>query len=289
MTTLTLQASRRCHNTLHPLHSAFYFSSEHNQEFAAIGLEPGAMAYFAGRAAPMGPVGAGVVTATFYNFNHALVERHIPRAWELAPPPVVLAARLRITDAYLTRLLGPEVISSAQLTEAAELALHATEACEIAGRPLYAGNAGLTVPDVPHLALWHATTLLREHRGDGHQASLALAGLDGLEALVTDSATGKGFTPYFLQATRGWSAQEWADAQDRLRDRGLLDKDGELTGQGVELRREIEENTDRLGFAPYQHLGADRVERLTELVTPFTRAMLAGDALPVRHLGKGTG
>ncbi len=286
MTTLTLRASRRCYNALNPLHSAFYFAPEHDEELAALGLERGSMAYFAGRAAPLGAVSAGTVTATFFNFNHDLVAQHIPRAWESASPQAVLQARLRITDRYLTRLLGREVVASHQMTEAAELALHATEACERPGRPLYAANADLPVPDVPHLALWHAVTLLREHRGDGHVAALVHAELNGLEALVTHSASGKGFTPYFFQATRGWSAEQWADAEDRLRERGLLDEAGELTERGAELRRAVEADTDRLGFAPYRHLGAEKAERLTELVGPFTQAVLAAEALPVKHMGR---
>ncbi len=287
MTTLTLRASRHCYHALNPLHSAFYFSPEHGREFTALGLGGESMAYLAGRAAPMGPVSAGVVTATFYNFNPELVARHIPRAWELASPAAVLDARLRITDAYLRRLLGPDVIASGRMAEAARLALRAAEACERPGRPLYAGNADLPVPDAPHLALWHAATLLREHRGDGHLAALTMAELDGLESLVTHSATGKGFTPYFFQETRGWTQPQWEAAEERLRDRGLLDKEGELTEHGMELRRSIEENTDRLGFAPYRHLGAADCERLTELVGAFTQTLLAGDALPLKHMGRG--
>ena len=51
------------------------------------------------------------------------------------------------------------------------------------------------MPEQPHLAFWHATTLLREHRGDGHLAALLELGLDPLEALVTHTATGKGMAP----------------------------------------------------------------------------------------------
>ncbi|MDI5967090.1 hypothetical protein POF50_033710 [Streptomyces sp. SL13] len=287
MTTLTPHDARRCYNAFNVLHSAFYFSPEHEKELTSLGLEAGAMAYFAGRAAPMGPVGAGVVTATFYNFSPSLVARHIPRAWELAGPADVLAARSRITDGYLTRMLGSDVAASQQVAEAAALALRAAEACGSGARPLYAANADLPVPDAPHLALWHATTLLREHRGDGHLVALAEAELDGLEALVTHTATGKGFTPRFCQKTRGWSEQEWAAAQERLRERGLLDAAGELTDAGTELRRTVEDTTDRLAFAPYRHLGEEGVARLTELAAPLTRLLLEAGAIPTRHLGKG--
>ena len=80
------------------------------------------MCYFAGRAAPMGAVGGGVVAATFYNFNPSLVARSIPAAWELASPDVVVGARFAAADAALTRLLGPDVIGSADMTALAAVA-----------------------------------------------------------------------------------------------------------------------------------------------------------------------
>ena len=70
------------------------------------------MCYFAGRAAPMGAVSGGVVTATYYNFSPGLVARSIPRAWELARPDAIIGARFAAADAALTRLLGPDVIAS---------------------------------------------------------------------------------------------------------------------------------------------------------------------------------
>ena len=56
------------------------------------------------------------------------------------------------------------------------------EECDVAGRPLFAAHMQLPWPDEPHLVLWHAATLLREHRGDGHVAALLTAGLDGCVA-----------------------------------------------------------------------------------------------------------
>jgi hypothetical protein len=79
----------------------------------------------------------------------------------------------------------------------AGLAREAASACTAEGRPLYAGHAGLDWPDAPHVAAWHAATLLREHRGDGHIAALVAAGLSGIDALVTHVATGQGFVPGF--------------------------------------------------------------------------------------------
>lgn len=281
------RAGRRCHNVLNPLHSTHYFSPDLGRELAAVGVEDPAAAYLAARAAAMGAVGAGVVTAAFYNFRPGLVARHVPAVWEAASPAVVLAARVRAVDATLRRLLGEEVRTAKEVAEAAELALRAAEACTPVARPLYAAHAGLPVPEEPHLALWHAATLLREHRGDGHLAVLLAAELDPVEALVSHTATGKGMAPKWALGTRGWKREDWEAAVGRLRGRGLLDGDGELTGAGVALRREIEVETDRLDRGPYEHLGAAGVGRLTELAGELAGRVLAAGAFPAGMVGRG--
>ncbi len=280
------RAGRRCQNMLNPLHSAHYFAPEYAKEMAALGLDSWSPAYFAGRSAAMGAVGAGTVAATYYNFKYELIARHVPAIWEKASPDAVLAARLRAVDGNLRRMLG-DGVDSPEMAEAARLALTAAEACTRHARPLYAAHADLPVPDQPHLALWHAATLLREHRGDGHIAALLAAGLDPLEALVSHTATGKGFTSKWALDTRGWTREEWDAAAVRLKDRGLLDAEGELTEAGTELRKDLEESTDRMDTAPYEHLGAAGVERLTELASGFLMTALGAGAFPADLIGKG--
>lgn len=288
MTTAALEprAGRRCQNPLNSLHAAHYFSPDLGRELAAIGVTRPRAVNFAVRAAALGPVGAGAVTAAFYNYKHDLVAEHVPAVWRTATPEQVLAARARAVDATLRRLLGDEVLASDGMAEAARLALRATEGCSRAARPLYAAHADLPVPEEPHLAFWHAATLLREHRGDGHLAVLVSAELDGLEALVTHTATGRGMTPSWVFTTRGWTREEWDAAAGRLRGRGLLDADGELTERGAALRDEIEAETDRLDRAPYEHLGAEDVRRLTELAVGLARTALAAGAYPADLIGK---
>ncbi|MER5277199.1 hypothetical protein ABT025_15755 [Streptomyces sp. NPDC002809] len=280
MSTLPPRAGRRCHNALNPLHSALYFSPDLGKELGGIGIDDPSAAYFAARAAALGAVGPGTVTATFYNFNHELVARHVPAVWDIASPEAVLAARLRAADSTLRRLLGEEIISSPELAEAAQLALRATEGCTRHARPLYAAHADLPVPEEPHLAYWHAATLLREHRGDAHLVALLAAGLDPLEALVSHTATGKGMAPRWILATRGWRRTDWEAASERLRERGLLTAEGELTEAGTALRAGIEEATDRMDLAPYEHLGGAGVARLTELGRGFLGTALAAGAFP---------
>ncbi|MFF5979862.1 hypothetical protein ACFY78_13555 [Streptomyces olindensis] len=289
MTTAALEprAGRRCHNVLNSLHSTHYFSPDLGREMETAGVTHPRAVNFAVRSAALGPVGAGTVAAAFYNYKYELVARHVPAVWESTTPGRVLAARARAVDATLRRLLGEEAVASAEMAEAARLALRAAEACSREARPLYAAHADLPVPEEPHLAYWHAATLLREHRGDGHLAVLMSAGLDGLEALVTHTATGKGMTPKWVFGTRGWSQEEWDAASDRLRERGLLDGTGELTERGTALRQEIENETDRLDRAPYEHLGPEGVARLTELGGAFARAALMAGAFPADLIGKG--
>ncbi|MFE2015425.1 hypothetical protein [Streptomyces sp. NPDC059491] len=286
-TALPPRAGRRCHNALNPLHSTVYFSPDLDREFTALGFTDQSAMRLASRSAALGAVGAGTVAATFYNYNHELLSRHLPAVWETASPAAVLDARLRTADATLRRLLGDDAVASPEMAEAAGLALHAAQACTRHARPLYSAHADLPVPEEPHLAYWHAATLLREHRGDGHLTALLSAGLDPVEALVSHTATGKGMAPRWVLGSRGWRRDDWDAAVERLRGRGLLDADGELTESGTALRAGLEEDTDRLDAAPYAHLGAAGVERLTELGRGFLFAAASAGAFPADLTGKG--
>lgn len=265
---------------LEPLHALGYFAPEVEEELTTLGLRRGRTCYFASRAAPMGRVGPGTVAATFYVFNPAVVAHLLPAAWEAATPQNVVAARYRGIDAAWRRLLGDDVLASPGMEEAADLARTAARGCAVDGRPLYAAHADLAWPEEPHLVLFHALTLPREHRGDGHVAALQVAGLSGLEALVTHTATGRGFTRPAAQATRGWSEEQWAAAVHGLRGRTLLGADGELTDDGRALRSSIEADTDRLAVAPWRHLGADGAARLRDVAGPLAHQVLRAGAFP---------
>jgi hypothetical protein len=271
---------KRFKSAFDSLHALAYFAPEVDQALTGIGLRPGRMPYFAGRSAAMGQVGPEVVAATFYNFNPEVVARVIPRAWTLATPEQILAARLEGVDQALTRLLGEGELKSDQVVEAAELAREATAGCTTEGRPLYAAHAGLDWPEPPHLALWHAITLLREHRGDGHVAALLLNGLSGVEALVTHVATGGGFTVDAAKLTRGWSDEQWAATEQRLRDRGILDAEGTLTAEGLAVRDRVETATEAAARGPWDHLGPEKTARLEELGRDLTRRVVSAGAFP---------
>jgi hypothetical protein len=275
--------SGRTARRLETLHALGYFAPEVEAELVALGVRPGRACYFASRAAALGAVGAGAVAATFYVFHPGLVARFVPAVWAAADPADVCAARLRGIDAAYRRLLGDEALAAPEVAEAAGLLRTAAEAAEPAGRPLHAAHADLPWPEQPHLALWHGLTLLREHRGDGHVAALLAAGLSGVEALVSHTATGRGFTQPAAQATRGWSDEEWSGAVASLADRGLVEgsgADAALTDAGVALRARVEAQTEELAAGPWDALGEQGTARVEEIGTPLVRAALAAGAFP---------
>jgi hypothetical protein len=190
----------------------------------------------------------------------------------------VLAARLEGADAALRRLLGGWA-EGPEAAEAAALGRRAMEGRDPAGRPLFAAHAALGWPEEPHLALWHAATLYREFRGDGHVACLLADGVDGCEAHVL--AAGAGQLPgAFLREYRGWSEEEWAAAAARLRARGLAAGDGRLTEAGRAARAAIEDRTDDLAMDPWRHLGEQGSARLLDLLGRPTRLIVQGRGVP---------
>jgi hypothetical protein len=264
--------ARKTWRTLEPLHGMIYFVPEAGEEYARLGID-GRAGYFASRAAPMGAVSADVVVSTFFNFNAELVREAIPGAWQIAAPEALVAARFRAADAAFRRLLGDAVVESEEVRRAASLARTAAEEAgrRPEGRPLAAAHADVSWPTAPHLQLWHAQSILREFRGDGHVALLVVHGLSGIESLITHAATGD-VPGHVLRTSRGWSQDQWETAVDALRGRGWLQR-GEglrLTDWGGAQRRAIEVGTDALAAAPYAALGDDGCAELRALARPWS-------------------
>ena len=259
-----------------------YFAPEAGQSYNRLGLRAEA-GYFASRSAAMGAVGAETVIATFFNFYPGLVRDVIPEAWTIVSPAAVLAARLDAADAALRRMLGA-AIDSPEMVRAAALARRAAEraARRYEGRPLFAAHAGLPWPESAHLELWHAQTLLREYRGDGHIAALVMHDLDPVEALGLHLATGE-LPEAFLRGSRGWPDPDWEAGVDRLVARGLVTRvepsethraTVALTDRGATVREAIEAETDRAAAYAYEALGEEECSELRTLARPFSRAVV---------------
>ncbi|HEY1280164.1 MAG TPA: hypothetical protein VGF22_10865 [Acidimicrobiales bacterium] len=268
--------ARRLWQWLETINAVAYFTPECREAPARLGLAGFWMGYFACRAAPMGAVGAGVVEATFYNFHPARVGRAIPEAWARSTPAAVLEARSTAAAAALRRLLagGADRLAAAVTSDLRR----AIDQGVPAGRPLFAANAELPPPDDPVAALWLAATTLREHRGDSHVALLAAAGLDGCEVHVLAAAV-NGVPSELYQQSRGWTADDWGAAVERLAARGLVQADGMITDAGSAEHEVIERRTDALAAAPYAAVGDDTLDRLITALEPAARAVAGADEI----------
>ncbi|GAA3487117.1 SCO6745 family protein [Streptomyces cremeus] len=273
--------ARQLWKLLEPVHATVYYAAEAFEAAERLGhaVDERWPSYFAYRAAPLGPVGPHLVTALFYSFSPRMVERYVTPARRTATPERVLAARGEAVDRALRRLLG-ERIDSPELREAADLVRRAARAADTAGRPLAAANAALPWPDAPHLVLWQAATVLREHRGDGHLAALQAHGIGPVESLVSQAAAGA--APREVFDSRRWEEAEWDAACHRLAARGLLAADGTATDAGRRVRTAVEHLTDRLALAPWDALTPGEAARLPELLSPLVLDIVSTGLLPAR-------
>ncbi|WP_220504897.1 MarR family winged helix-turn-helix transcriptional regulator [Microbispora sp. H10830] len=251
------------------------FSEVVNEAFLALGMRNYWDGYFAGRAAPLGSAPAEVVHAVFYNFADGEVARHIPWVWGKITPQEAITVRERGSTAALRQMIG-ELADSPGLVRAADLATRAAVSAPTEGRPLYAGLRALDVPEEPVARLWHAATLLREHRGDGHNAALLAHGIGGTEAHV------------LMAVSLGMRAEEFGRIHhlpqarltavvDGLRGRGLVDAAGGFTDAGRETRQRIEALTDELAAPAYDVLSADELDELAAGLEPIAAAVWAFD------------
>nr|WP_239159731.1 hypothetical protein [Actinoplanes humidus] len=278
-----MEVPRRVWSLFEPLHAVTYFAPAARAALVDAGLKGFWRGYFAGRAAPLGAVGAGPVTAAFFGFAPAMVARALPDVWSRASPEAVLVARLEGARAALDDLLkGTEVAEAAELLEAA------AGEVELPGRVLGAANADLPRPDDALGRLWQAATVLREHRGDGHVAALLTTGVDGCESVVWRAVLDGGELPASMQQARGWTDEQWGAAVRRLADRGWIAEDGTVTAAARAAYAQVEALTDRLAAGPWERLGEDATRRCVQLLGPLaerTWAVLPKDnPIPLRPL-----
>lgn len=264
-------AARRLHRLVEPIHLVTYFSGEPTDALMALGLRNYWDGYFAGRAAPLGRVPAGVVHAVFYNFAEGEVARHIPRVWETATPEEALAARERGSVAALRRILG-DLADAPVLTRAAELATTAATGAPTEGRALYAALRTVPLPGEPVARLWHAATLLREHRGDGHIAALVAAGIGGTEAHVLH-ALSENIPAEKYGRVHHLASDRLARVVDGMQARGLIDASGCLSDAGWKTKERIESVTDDLAAPAYSSLKPSEVDQLIADLEPISAAL----------------
>ncbi len=240
-------------------------------------------------------MGSPAITALFYGFDPSFVARAVPSVWSLCSPIEALAAR-QDGAAEALQAVWATTTDAESSAEALERAFEILEcACQVASddpRPLGLSNASLPWPSNPYGRLWHATTILREHRGDGHIAALLSNGLGPCEATVLRSACSDTKLDS-IRSARGWDDDAWDKAGQRLIGRGLLQieqaastglvlPDGTTvlaTLNGRELHRSVEELTDVLAAGPFTRLAQDYGE-LESILAPVVAGLQQSSIIP---------
>jgi hypothetical protein len=271
--------ARRIWRRLEPYHAITYFEPESRAAWESMGMKGFWMGYFASRAAPMGPAGPKLVTATFYNFHPSRVERAVPDCWHITTPHAIMRARL---DGMVDALAAAADIDLEAVALLAPLARTVAEATcgDIGGRPLFGAHADQPWPEEgAALQAWWAATLIREHRGDGHIAALLDAGIGPCEALVLQS-TYTAIPREVLQGTRNWPDEDWEIAVASLIERGWLDRDGSGNERGREGLAAIEHRTDELAARPLAMIGVDAAAALAEAALPVAEGVMKSGVVP---------
>jgi hypothetical protein len=229
---------RSLRDAIEPIATICFWSEPAYDAYAAKGLDFLA-GYVWGRASALGEPEAPVVASAFGVFEPGLVATLYDAGRTACSLADVRSAKESGAVAALRHVLG-----DVDVGPVLAVLRRAAAAANPTGRALHAGWTALPWPADPLGQLWHACSILREHRGDGHVAAYVAAGLSGLEAnLLTEARVG--WEPLSYTGSRGWAPEAMKQAAEDLVSRGLFDGNT-LTPAGRELRDEIERTTDRL-------------------------------------------
>jgi hypothetical protein len=265
--------ARRMFELVEPIGVIPYSADEPNEAMFALGFTNYWDTYFAGRAAPLGRVPAELVDALFYNFAPGEVARHIPKVWQTTTPEAAIEARQHGCVKALRRILGDHV-DSAAFARASELLLRAATNAPIEGRPMYAALRAVQIPDDVVGRFFHAASLLREHRGDGHIAALRVEDVGGTEAHVL-LALDMGMPAEKFGRIHHLPPAQLAAVIGGMRDRNLIGEDGWLSEPGRAVKARVEALTDDLAAKPYEYLESDELDELVATLEPLASLLLA--------------
>ena len=238
------------------------------RRFEGLGL-PGPIGYIASRCAPLASAGAEAVTAAFgsirpqavsLTFDLVASSTNFESVWQERNKAIVEGLH-EFAPAIVPALeeLGPTLWS-------------VVEQLPTTGRVFFASHLPMERPTDPLLSGWHAVNCLREWRGDTHWAVVAAAGLTGIEASILHNAW-LGYEDGWLPTSRGSSPDEIQVGWELLAARGLV-RDRHVTDEALQLRQQIEDDTDRLTTLPWQLLGEPASLQFAERFEPPCELLL---------------
>jgi hypothetical protein len=278
---------RRLCGALEPVIGSVYFSPECHANYVGLGFDPSpatrggvalpdGVAYATSRGSLLGDARGSVVAAAFGVFEPHGIAAAADQGWTITDAASILAAREFGAIAQLERILGPDPAGRARVEE---LLRRAVDGLTIGPRPLAAGAAAAPVTDHPLGPIFRFGDIIREFRGDSHNAAWAAAGLDGTQiGLLTELYWGLPLRSY--TRTRGWSVEQFDTAEDELRSRDLIDVNGGFTAAGRAAREAIEVATDRQMASVIRRLEDDTTELIALLSSWGAAVRSAGGYLP---------
>jgi hypothetical protein len=258
-----LRVVRELSRVLEPFVGCVYFAPEVHSNYVHLGFLPSprnvgevqmpdGFAYFTSRGSLLGQVHGNLVASAFAVFNPQVVIPAVTAGWAVTNAPIIRQARQSGAVEFLSRVLADDIGNANLVADALE---RGAFACNVAGRPLFAGVVAGTPPSNPIDRAWFFGDALREARGDGHTAAWTCKNLDPIEiGLLTELYWGLPSKSYVR--TRGWSSDQLDAGLRRLAERGLVD-DGTLTRSGLALREAIETDTDTQMVPALHAIGAD--------------------------------
>jgi hypothetical protein len=228
----------------------------------------GPLGYIASRCAPLAPAGPSAVTAAFGSISplgiaavfDLLDGDGFARMWQVRDE-AVMEGLATFTPELLDTLgaMGPDLWT-------------VVDTLPLVGRVLFGAHLRMPRPTDAALSGWHAVNCLREWRGDTHWALVVAAGLTHAEASILHNAW-LGYEDDWLARSRGTSPDAIEDGWRALEAKGLA-VDRTVTPDGVTLRQDIEDDTDRLTSLPWEFLGEDRSIEFAERFEPACEVLL---------------
>lgn len=260
--------ARELWRVVEPFHQLAYRSPEAEEAYVSIGLDRPEYRYFGSRLAALGAIELRTASAVLYGFAPSYIGTAIPDVWKVARPHDITQARLLGAEKTLQRIIGA-AMTSEEMTQAALIGRRLVDSTDFSGRPIGAAHADLPWPDSPGMVLWHACTILREHRGDAHWDVTSAEDIDAVECHVLHAADGA-MPADLLQRVSGWDDTAWQAAVDRLRSRGLISFDSlSLTAIGSDVKLRIERATDRAAAKALVVVGDEAVSKLASTMRPW--------------------
>jgi hypothetical protein len=229
----------------------------------------GPLGYMAARCAPLAGAGPEAVIAAFGSISPAAIRgafalldtpERFHDVWEARDEAVVAGLRDHASD-----IIGP-------LGELGPLLWPVIEELPLVGRTFFGAHLAMTRSEDPLLSGWHAVNCLREWRGDTHWALVVAAGLTHAEASILHNAW-LGYEPDWLPRSRGTSDAD-LDAGWTALERRNLAADRRVLPDGIALRQQLEDDTDRLTVLPWQLLGVERSRWFAQTFEPPCELLL---------------